>query len=343
MDASRRQWLKLHERNIWRRRARNERRSNGATRCKRGYATVITAPPVVTIADMEHRRHFLAFLSQLRGTRTRRGRHLIDFSSTTHINADGMILFRAELCNIIKNEHAGCYRCKAPHSVKIKEVLYQTGIFQVVGQEVSVRPKHPDVVHWKTAHGYRAEGEKPGTLLDEYEGQVAQALLSDLFVGVTEAMTNVHHHAYIRPLERSSVVQYCRRDADKGNGWWMFSQKKDGYLHVVICDLGVGIPGSLPDRKPNVFRRLLSLGVGDRDSKFIEFAIEESTSRTRQSHRGKGLGQIVNCLIGHSEDSEILIFSNRGFYRRRKDGVSSFDYKDTIMGTVICWRTPLAA
>ncbi len=197
------------------------------------------------------------------------------------------------------------------------------------------------MVHWRTAHGQKAEGEKSGNLLDEYAGQIAKDLMSALFVGVTEAMTNVHHHAYIKPSEHCKVADYCRKDAENGGGWWMFSQKKDGYLHVVICDLGVGIPGSLPERRPKLVERLLSLGQGDKDSKYIEHAVEDSVSRTRKHHRGKGLGQIVNGLLEHSQDSNILIHSNRGYFRRDKDGVKTYDFKDSILGTVICWRTPL--
>ena len=304
----------------------------------------IMAPSVISLLDDQAHTELLQFLDRLRSTTKCRGFFLIDFSGTTRVHADGMILFRAELCQVVHGGMKGShFRCKPPYNAKVKEVLQQTGIFKLLGQQVTIQPRHPDVVHWRTANGVRAEGEKSEQVLGEYEGRVAQELLSGLFVGITEAMTNICHHAYMEPTVRTGAQQFCRKNTESGEGWWMFSQRRNHSLHVVICDLGVGIPGSLPDRRPGLVEKLLSFRLGDRDSKYIEFAVEDSISRTGETHRGKGLGQIANGLLQHSPDSELIIFSNRGCYKYTAKESAAFDFKYSIMGTVICWRTPLKA
>jgi len=272
------------------------------------------------------------------------GHYLLDFRATNRITADGMILFRAELCALLRNAPSQLrLRCIPPHNIRAKEVLYQVGIFQLLGQEVAIRPRHPDVVHWRTADGTLVEGEKSHDVLGSFEGQIARELMSGLFVSISEAMTNTAQHAYIAPAANTdpAILKHCRPDAVKGRGWWMFSQAKDHHLHVVICDLGIGIPGSLPDTKPKLFQKLLSLGAGSKDSKYIEMAVQDSISRTGKSHRGKGLGQIAKDLLQHDSESEITIFSNRGACQYRKNKQTTYDYKQSIQGTVICWRTRL--
>ncbi|WP_456378843.1 hypothetical protein [Thiolapillus sp.] len=290
-------------------------------------AKVIKAPAEFNLLKSDRRKELLDFLTKIKATARIKGHYLLDFSSTRKMFADGTLLFRAQLCRLNDSRVPGqIYRFRFPHDRKIKEVLKQTGILDIVGQSLELSPKHHDVVHWNSANGIAAEGEKYNEVLGHYEGRVARRLLSGLYVGITEAMTNTSHHAYI--------------DSHSGeSGWWMFSQSKDGKLYVAFCDLGIGIPGSLPIQRPSVFKQLQRLERNARDSDCIEAAVKDSVSRTKKSHRGKGLYQITRVLMEHQDDAQLIIYSNRGCYIRKTSEEKLFDYKDSINGTMICWQT----
>lgn len=170
-------------------------------------------------------------------------------------------------------------------------------------------------------------------ILKQYDGEITQFLQDNLYTGITEAMTNVSNHAY--DLQREDGLGFCDQKS-----WWMFSHEKDGYLSVVFCDLGAGIPRTLPVKRRNVWNRLLRKGL-KRDSEIIKFAVKDSVSRTRKSHRGKGLRQIMEVINGLS-GAEAVVYSNRGVYLMRSGRPSQcFEYRDSILGTLIYWSIPL--
>src|SRR5262249_36555053 len=124
--------------------------------------------------------------------------------------------------------------------------------------------------------------------------------------------------------------------------WWMFSQARDGYLSVVFCDLGIGIPATLPTKKPLIFAVLEKLGMASSDSACIAEAIKDSRTRTHASGRGYGLGNIVNAVSG-VRGGLVIVMSNRGFFLLKDGVITTHDFKDSILGTLISWRIPLGS
>ena len=149
-----------------------------------------------------------------------------------------------------------------------------------------------------------------------------------------EAMTNTVHHAYLDIRQDGLFYQPA------GGNWWMFSQARDGMLSVVFCDLGVGIPNTLPLKKKSLFNKIVALGLSGSDAACIEQAVEDTRSRTNMSGRGHGLGNIVNVVCQHSKGN-VTILSNRGCYSLRDGKPARYDFKESIMGTLISWRIPL--
>lgn len=110
------------------------------------------------------------------------------------------------------------------------------------------------------------KGDTIAPLIDRYEKNFTDKTGQNLYAGVIEAMTNSIHHAY---------------ESGRGDGiemidkrWWMFSQKRDGKLTVVFCDLGIGISHSLKNNAKNwsleQVRRILSeIGLGNSDGAYI--------------------------------------------------------------------------
>jgi len=300
-----------------------------------GFARV-RAPRIFCAQGDRHRHELLTFLAELRERLVvKRLPVTVDFALTSRMLADGTLLFLAELrrCQEILNGHM-TVRCILPRNVKVAQVLKQIGALALLNCHKKIVPKFPDVIHWRYASGYQVQGEKYENLLGSYDGRVAGTLLSSLFKGVTEAMTNCHHHAYIGIRPDGLNYQDTRRN------WWMFSRENDGYLTVVFCDLGIGIPVTVPTRKPSLWKRLLSMGKAGSDSKIIEQAVQDAISRTGKRYRGKGLKQLIGAVQAY-DDGQLVILSNRGSYTFRNGDVKLRDYVASINGTLIQWKVPI--
>lgn len=164
---------------------------------------------------------------------------------------------------------------------------------------------------------------------------IPETLASGLYLGITEAMTNCHHHAYIEKRNDGLNLDDIQKN------WWMFSQEKDGFLHVVFGDLGIGIPVSLPIKKPGWWGSIQkNFGMTPSDGTVIAEAIAQSRSRTGKSYRGKGLKQLVEA-IESIDNARLVIYSNKGVYTYMKGHPATFNFRDSIYGTVVYWSVPV--
>lgn len=262
----------------------------------------------------------------------------IDLSRTEQFVSIATLLFYAELSRLIKMTGGRIrVRCKPPANDRACQVLHQIGIYEMCGQNVKRKDaQYDDVVHWRAAHGAVVDNSICAPAIEEFEGQLAAPLVNGLFRGLSEAMTNAIHHAYLDV--RDDGLNYKPQNSD----WWMFSQARQGYLSVVFCDLGIGIPRTLPIKKPGLFRQIVAMGQAASDSACIESAIEDSRTRTRQPERGKGLGNIVDVVSG-LKDGVVMVFSNHGLYHMKNGSIPKMkNFRDSIFGTLIFWRVPLA-
>lgn len=293
------------------------------------------APVVFGLADGKQRTALLSALDLLRKKIGFLGENVtLDFTNTETMFADGVLLFLAELKRLIKYVKGTVeVNVVLPNNRKVAQVLKQVGILDLLGVKAQIVPEDHDVINWRAASGSRVLGEKYDAILQKYDGEITQFLQDNLYTGITEAMTNVTNHAY--DLLREDGLKIT----DQKN-WWMFSHEKEGYLSVVFCDLGAGIPRTLPVKRRNVWNRLKRKGLRS-DSEVIKFAVKDSVSRTRKSHRGKGLRQIMEVIDGLT-NAEAVVYSNKGVFAMQSDGTSRcLDYSDSIMGTLIFWSMPL--
>lgn len=261
----------------------------------------------------------------------------IDLSRTEQFVSIATLLFYAELSRLIAMAGSRIrVRCKPPINDRACQVLHQIGVYELCGQNIARKhTRYEDVVHWRAAHGWVVDNSICAPAIEEFEGQLAPPLVNGLFRGLGEAMTNAVHHAYLDIREDGLNYKPGRND------WWMFSQAREGYLSVVFCDLGVGIPRTLPIKKPSLFKQILTAGRGAMDSACIEGAVEDSRTRTLRPERGKGLGNIVEVVSG-LKGGVVMVFSNRGLYFMKNGSTpKTQDFRDSILGTLIFWRVPL--
>ena len=225
-------------------------------------------------------------------------------------------------------------RCTDP---VIHAVLCQIGVY-VTGEGPTQEAEREDVRHWRYATGVASEGEKGGTFLEAYEGRLANGLTNDLYAGIVEAMTNTVHHAYADPAGAE-----LRRFI--GRRWWALSQERDGDLTIAFCDLGIGIPRSLPRSstfaRPMVQAMWKKLGLDRSDANAIRVAVELGRTSTGQEGRGRGLSEIVEAA-NLSSEGRVLISSNRGVFVSVGGKAQAHDHSHSIRGTLIHWTVRFA-
>jgi len=336
-----------HRHRLERKVLRRERRAldRGQVPARVSKAPKLYAPAIFDIEVAANRSELLAFLRMLREITIKKARPVvIDFSRTEKMVSSGTLLFLAESKRIVAlNNARRRIRVRKVLNPKVGEVLHQIGFYDTIGRRSTLSPTAEDVIHWRAIAGRGADGEKADNLVQTVRDRLPATLSSPMYDGLVEAMTNSAQHAYLQP----------RRDGLRrlGNGeWWMFAREQDGHVYVVFCDLGIGIPNSLPlTHEPGAVRELVARlgrasGVLYTDADLVGAAVEIGRSRIRQSHRGKGLRDIVD-VIDKARDGVLRIFSNSGCYTYQvRDGVSSRvyrNYRHSILGTLIQWTVPV--
>jgi len=294
---------------------------------------ILKAPLEFDINKRISRATTLAFLEKVRTSAQQGTRKIwIDFTETRRFVSGGTLLLCAEITRLIENVADLRIKCSLPKSNKAAQVLQQIGLSKLLKTKNNAKCLDGDVVNWRSARGQGAIGAKYDEILGYYDGLITDSLQTELYTGITEAMTNAHQHAYID--QRGDGVT---TDPDY-RPWWMFSQEKDGKLSVVFCDLGVGIPASLPHTRPRLWHFMDRLNLTE--GRQIEGAVRNSQTRTRKQHRGKGWRQIIET-ISSCDGGKALILSNKGWYSMESGKQRSGEFGDSIMGTVIYWQMPL--
>jgi hypothetical protein len=310
---------------------RSRKKTLGAVHADDGIWLV---PRTIGLVDDTHRSRLLLGIAKLTRRMCVEGKSaVLDFSRTEKAYCEGMLLLVAEVMNILRlTQGAVSLTMLPPSENKVLQVLKQVGLMDVLNYRSSVVACDEDVVNWRFASGQSVDGQKYEDVLAHFDGSVAAPLQEGLYKGITEAMTNVLNHAYSAP-RNGFASQMHQKD------WWMFSQERDNVLTVALCDLGAGIPTTLPRTKPVLWKRITSVGRRT-DARTIEYALRDSISRTRLGHRGKGLGQIASALDDH-DGSEVKVFSNSGIVAIVGGHRSRRDYRDSIRGTLIVWNLPI--
>jgi hypothetical protein len=121
---------------------------------------------------------------------------------------------------------------------------------------------------------------------------------------------------------------------------------------VSFCDLGVGVPYTVPELEKHsswLQTRLKSLlraaGVHThQEGEIIQATVDEKRSRFQLQHRGNGFANMVEAITSVG-NGKMHIVSNRGAYTFEKSGTHedarAFNYSESIYGTVIGWHITL--
>lgn len=163
-----------------------------------------------------------------------------------------------------------------------------------------------------------------------------------LHSGLTEAITNVSHHAY--------PDEYGCSKSDKN--WYLTGSYNDETkeLKIVFFDQGIGIPKSLPESE--VWEKVLKIldklnlsGAGSKkDEVLLKAAVELDRTSTDENDRGKGLQDLLE-FIRKRGNGYLSILSLKGLYKfsvyKGQETVKSECFANAIGGTLIIWSATL--
>lgn len=195
----------------------------------------------------------------------------------------------------------------------------------------------------KYIKGTCGDSSKARQLKEELQHVIGDRISKWTFLhsGLTEAVTNVSHHAYPnhKRLKTSDKNWYLTGAYDK--------DKQE--LKISFYDQGIGIPKSLPTSEvwEKVLGFLARLGLAQRalDSALLKAAMEIDRTSTGESDRGKGLQDLLE-FINQRGEGYLSVVSQRGLYRfslkNDKKQSKTHSFKNPLLGTLIIWNVSLA-
>lgn len=267
----------------------------------------------------------------------------VDFTNLRKISTSAALVLTAELSRWEDFNDRKLVSRLEEWDDRIAKQLSQLGFFDLFEMAVSPEVEAPYIPSRSLVRYIKAKCDDPDAFLDlesEIQGMIGDAVQKWMFLhlGITEAITNVSHHAYPDLLKT--------KDRDKN---WYLTGSYDSQsqrLKIVFYDQGVGIPGSLPASKIKEqvasFVANQGLATGRKDAMLIEAAMEISRTRTGNKDQGKGLNDLVE-FAKQRGNGYLSILSSYGLYKVTVDNgkVSGFRYAfdNRIMGTLIIWST----
>lgn len=314
--------------------------------------TVVLTVPIQIAADREQDRGpLLRLLNSILMALDRPATKVkLDFSRTVRMLPGGMLLLLAYL-EMLLDDKPGRIVAKCGSGSLIAQLLRHFGLADKLGiPAASSAPRHESVTSWRYLTGMVADGASIAKLIQSYRALTAAEIPEGLYEGLTEALTNVRHHAY---PATGSVPENLRR-------WWLFARyvepKGDtpGNLFIGVYDIGVGIQTSLRSRLSakekalefsGWFEDVVGATFGSSktlDKRLLEAAIEGTRSSTGLVFRGNGLPEMRD-FVRSTKSGRLLILSGGSQYVCLAESQKSATYScsEPILGTLLVWSMPL--
>ena len=263
----------------------------------------------------------------------------VDFGAVKHIGPAASLYLASEIfrCRYAQRGQIQVTG-RHPDDSEIAGRLKEMGFNSLLGIDDSHIPSTLSAVEYiKYFTSCDVSGEMAYRLrkaLEAGSSAIEERLQSAIYAGLTEAMTNVAQHAYL-PLDGRQFLQMRGR-------WWMAGSidRRTNELMIMFYDQGIGIPLTLPRTQPaERLRRVLQIiGANPDDGQMIKAATLIGRSRTKASHRGRGLQDIIE-IVNVSSSGRLRILSNRGEYTYSSDGTEEVKtHSKDIGGTLIQWQ-----
>ena len=270
--------------------------------------------------------------------RRRNERHFIDLKPIRKVSAAGALVLAAELYRW--NNLPGLPQLRdrdvSSWDPDVRRRLSEMGFFDLLNVARVESPSDAAIQFVKFRTGSKVEGEEIEQLRKlDLDPHVTVPNRQLLYAAVTEAMTNVVHHAY-----DASLHHYLGP-----RNWWLSAafDSATGEVVILIYDQGLGIPKTLPRTMEEKLMSALPESIMRNDARMIQAAHELSRSTTGSKHRGHGLERDVRRYILEFEGhGSYTVFSGRGQYTVESSPTGTRsrlgDLGSELSGTLIEWR-----
>lgn len=293
----------------------------------------IYIPKKISILQKDDRELLFSAVKKIHKKAKKYTEIYIDFSETTTVYSEGMLYLYAEIENLLNINKDITIKCKKSRTLKVNHVLYHIGLFKLCNHTFSPSRKYKDIIYWKKSSGVKVEGPKFDEIMGEDDRLKEVANRINIYGGFIEAIKNAYMHAYIKQRKLSHV------DHQK-TAWWVFSQVRDDFVSIAICDLGIGIPATVPSKFPSLIVELAKKIKLITDADIIKAAVERPSSRTGKSYRGNGLKTIAE-IAKQDNRASFFIASSKGYVYSRKNQLKRANFKSSLPGTIVAWKLPL--
>lgn len=297
-------------------------------------------PPIMSLQD--NYDETMSFFQGLReAIKKNRSALYVDFTGLRKIHSCTALMLAAELdrWSQIKGVRLRAKKL-AKWDPEILRLLSQMGLFELL--EVSAPSLNKLAVIEDGARRYikfstdnTTTGLFAKRLRQDLEAAAHETIEGrrHLFNGLTEAMTNVAHHAY--PDEVEYEYEPIR------NQWWMSGSvdRVKNSITASFYDQGVGIPATLPAKYPleHIKEFFDNVGLLNNDASMIKAAMTLGRTSTEETNRGRGLLN-VRQFAANSKKGRLRILSGRGEYIFYSDGRDELiNHHQPLGGTLIQW------
>lgn len=320
----------------------SSRRTKGLPEDKSHFTVSIDCPRTMSLA--ENFDGVTKLLDRIRqyGNRQRNENMYINFKEIKEISPGAALVVAAELD---RWNHVPHHRGRKLRAVDVEEWdkhvrhrLEDMGFFDLL--HVRVREDDESEFSGTKYIRFRSGKQVEGKAIEDlrmldlepfFGGSVPRR--RRLYAAVTEAMTNVVHHAY------RDNVQTPRPN------WWLSASHnaQTGEIRILLYDQGAGIPITVPKKFAERVQRMIS----PTDADMIRVAHELTRTASGEEHRGHGLQRDVRKYVETVDCiSAYRVTSLRGQYtwKRGANGrtqESTHNFGRPLPGTLIEWRLTL--
>lgn len=281
------------------------------------------------------------FIRAVRETVLAGSRLRLVFDDCKTIKLSALVLLLAQIHKLRLEFSADHITGTYPENPRLERLLTQSGFFKLLKVKSRVEKQSQSKL---TRFIVFKSDQQPNSseiplLRSELLGddlQMPSIIAKRIFRALSEAMTNVNHHAYKTKSIRVSSV---------GGRWWMVASlsSRTRLFTLAFYDAGVGIPKTLP-RKYTMekIRGVLSLlpGMTPDDGQMIRAAMELGRTRTESTNRGLGLMDLTK-LIDAAGAGAMHIHSRNGSYSYTPTKQVHSNSGGFVEGTLIEWQLPI--
>ena len=307
---------------------------NNSTHETQGQSYTYKSYPMGDCVDIHnslYRNFVVEAVNAIKNKNSGRSRPYLDFNKTQTLTPMAMIYFKQVL---EQNKKKTCKGRTSPHSV-VSGMLGKLGIAKRLGFK-SAKTNHNFVERW---YSFSGETTDLGDGYDEIENVLKEKFgeESETFdvvnTAIGEAIINVVNHAYTKD--------------DEYKKWYLFLSIASDKCNVIISDLGITIPNSIPTKITDGFlKRIFNIDswFGLDDGTKIEIATQYQKTSTQLSYRGKGF-QDMKAVCDQIDGAMMMVHSKGGYWAKKTgeddERIKKQTYKTAIDGTIVSWVLPL--